>query len=72
MKVDINLKEAWYMHGLVVREKVNAEYRNKIYKEAFGEDSEEYRREIELCNGILGKLDPFFSRRRTSDEMRKV
>ncbi len=64
MKIELDRNEAWYIHALVARERANAEYSNKIYKETSGEDSEEFTNEIELCNTILHKLDPIFTRER--------
>lgn len=74
MMVELDRKEAWYIRALVAREKVNVQYSNKVYKKAFGKDSDEFTDEIELCNSILSKLDQFFTKeRRIYDaEMREV
>jgi len=72
VKIELDRKEAWYIHALVAREKYDVEYSNKIHRETFGKDSDEFTDEIKLCDSILNKLDPLLSRGRINNEMCEV
>lgn len=63
MKIELDRDEALYIYALVARERADVSFSANEHKKVFGTIPEEYEEELELCNSIIDKLNPFFDRK---------